>query len=437
MDGPTFEELNGEVQLPPPPSMQSMLAKLVMDMAKQPKDIWRLSAPAALLNGVSLLEYAQYYGDHPDLLTAIARCESPRDRLVACVRWYISTLFGSYGSRSGERRASGFERKPYNPILGEQFRCRWMDDDGNMTSELMAEQVSHHPPVSAFYLRTANKVHVHGFTGQSTSFNGTGMRVRQEGRLFVYLEEWREEITITLPELHLFGIATGPYLEITGPALLLSTSGWAADLDFERSGYFFGERDQFTGVVYNNDTGVVDMDVWGDWKRDAYCAAHDDFKRDGKKAGKLFFSHAAHPILKPTLKPVCEQSELESRRVWSAVTMALLKADYEGANTAKNDIENRQRQIRKEREARNEPFVPALFVFTEKFHFLPPCGCEDVLEEEDTDSSSATDDIPSSSGTESDDDTKSPSSSTSSIDAVPYTGRWLSRDFVNKFALDV
>lgn len=424
MDGPTFEELNGEVQLPPPPSMQSLLAKMILDMAKQPKDIWRLSAPAALLNGVSLLEYSQYYGDHPDLLAAIAEAGTARDRLVACLRWYISTLFGSYGSRSSG--SSGFERKPYNPILGEQFYCHWKTQIGESQSELVAEQVSHHPPVSAFYLKTHNGVHVHGFTGQSTSFSGTALRVRQEGRLFVYLEGPNEEITITLPELHLFGIATGPYLEITGPVMLLSTSGWAADLEFEKSGYFYGDRDQFSGVIYDNDTGIVDFDVWGDWKADAYCASHDDFKRLGSNAGTLFFSHHAHPIQRPIVKPISQQSELESRRVWSAVTQALLRADYDRANTAKNIIEDRQRQLRREREERKEAFEPKLFVFTDKFHFLPPCHCDEQIDNDDIYSS---DEVDSSSA--------SPTSSSSSIDAVPYTGRWLSKQFIDKLKLSV
>lgn len=42
-------------------------------------------------------------------------------------------------------------KKPYNPIIGEVFRCYWKNPSGTKTF-FVAEQVSHHPPVSAFYV---------------------------------------------------------------------------------------------------------------------------------------------------------------------------------------------------------------------------------------------------------------------------------------------
>jgi len=40
--------------------------------------------------------------------------------------------------------------KPYNPILGEVFKCHWLNEDGSKTTYI-SEQVSHHPPISAFH----------------------------------------------------------------------------------------------------------------------------------------------------------------------------------------------------------------------------------------------------------------------------------------------
>lgn len=67
----------------------------------------------------------------------------PLERLLAISRWFISTLYGSYASRCTDGK---YEKKPYNPILGEQFHC----DMGN--AKCVCEQVCHHPPISAFYL---------------------------------------------------------------------------------------------------------------------------------------------------------------------------------------------------------------------------------------------------------------------------------------------
>ena len=40
------------------------------------------------------------------------------------------------------------EKKPYNPILGEQYFAQWTGDEETGDIVLEAEQVSHHPPVS-------------------------------------------------------------------------------------------------------------------------------------------------------------------------------------------------------------------------------------------------------------------------------------------------
>lgn len=39
------------------------------------------------------------------------------------------------------------QKKPYNPILGEEFICWWSDPTNHCgTIKYIAEQVSHHPP---------------------------------------------------------------------------------------------------------------------------------------------------------------------------------------------------------------------------------------------------------------------------------------------------
>lgn len=41
-------------------------------------------------------------------------------------------------------------KKPYNPILGETFACKVKGE--KYTFSYVAEQVIHHPPISAFYV---------------------------------------------------------------------------------------------------------------------------------------------------------------------------------------------------------------------------------------------------------------------------------------------
>ena len=43
--------------------------------------------------------------------------ETPQDRFIQVVRWYLSAFHAG--------RKSSVAKKPYNPILGETFKCHW------------------------------------------------------------------------------------------------------------------------------------------------------------------------------------------------------------------------------------------------------------------------------------------------------------------------
>lgn len=62
--------------------------------------------------------------------------------MKSVVKWYLSGFY---------KKPKGL-KKPYNPILGETFRCYWTHPTTNSRTFYIAEQVSHHPPVSAFYV---------------------------------------------------------------------------------------------------------------------------------------------------------------------------------------------------------------------------------------------------------------------------------------------
>lgn len=58
--------------------------------------------------------------------------------MLSVVRWFVSSLYGSYH----ERCANGTEKKPYNPVLGEQFLMDWSDsgNEGWESMHLICEQ---------------------------------------------------------------------------------------------------------------------------------------------------------------------------------------------------------------------------------------------------------------------------------------------------------
>lgn len=363
-----------EPVLPPPPSFRSVLLEFLKVLASSTTELHRLNCPAVLLSGVSILEYVQHWGDHPELLSAISESEEARDRIKAVVRWVLSTLWGSFASRTPKE--GGFERKPYNPILGERFFGWWPEHGQEMT----VEQVSHHPPISAFYL--VNKragVHVNGHSGQVTKFTGTAIRYQQPGRIFVYVEKFNEEYSISMPELHIRGLLNGqPFVEITGTIDVLGTNDWAARLRFIPKPWFSGEYDSMEGVIFNNLCGSTIYDIWGNWKRAIYCEPHEpgrtfddlDALPQSPDPSLVFFNASASPAVKPMVRPLDKQDDMESQKIWLFVTQALQSKDYKKAQDIKNAIEEVERGERKKRAEQNIVWEPKLFRF-EKFCFMP------------------------------------------------------------------
>lgn len=68
---------------------------------------------------------------------------------------------------------------------------------------------------------------------------------------------------------------------------------------------------------------------------------------------ELFVDTKTLPVIKKQVTPISEQEEFESRNMWKVVTAALKKQDVTEATAAKYAIEQRQRELAKEREEKS------------------------------------------------------------------------------------
>lgn len=136
---------------------QGSVIRHLLSQVKIGMDLTKVVLPTFILERRSLLEmYADYFA-HPDLFISIADLKDPKERIVQVVKWYLSSYHAG--------RKSAVAKKPYNPILGEMFRCHWdfpetrdaREDDLAVSDGpvpwckrnqlcFIAEQVSHHPP---------------------------------------------------------------------------------------------------------------------------------------------------------------------------------------------------------------------------------------------------------------------------------------------------
>lgn len=158
--------------------------------------------PTFILEKRSLLEMYADFMSHPDLFVAIADGDSAEERMVRFVEYYLTSFH--------EGRKGAIAKKPYNPIIGETFHCSWkvprrpqatqnpQNPEGTEATassstppqepyqvRFVAEQVSHHPPVSGFYAECPERrmcVNTHVWTKSKFMGMSIGVSMIGEGR---------------------------------------------------------------------------------------------------------------------------------------------------------------------------------------------------------------------------------------------------------------
>ena len=73
------------------------------------------SSPILLVSMANLLNLPA------DIFLSVTDGKTPEERMTRVLRWYLSSFHAG--------RQSSVAKKPYNPILGETFRCHWKLDD--------------------------------------------------------------------------------------------------------------------------------------------------------------------------------------------------------------------------------------------------------------------------------------------------------------------
>jgi hypothetical protein len=91
-------------------------------------------------------EFSAYWAEHPSLFVAPAGEPDPERRALLVLKWFLSTLKEQHNPKDENGKKKRL--KPLNPFLGELFIGKWEDEAG--TTNLVSEQISHHPPATAF-----------------------------------------------------------------------------------------------------------------------------------------------------------------------------------------------------------------------------------------------------------------------------------------------
>ncbi|KAH9990363.1 Oxysterol-binding protein [Russula vinacea] len=328
-----------------PASQKSTWTQFIKSIANFSGDLSSLTAPPFILSPVSLTEFPAYWCERPELFADISQGKTPKDRARRVLKWFISTLKGQYTSRN---ETMGSEKKPLNPVLGELFYGYWPDNNARGLTTLVVEQVSHHPPITAYYIANPSRgVSLEGHNAQKTSFSGGNIIVKQVGHatLTVALPDGsKEDYLITLPRLRIEGLWYGsPYIELTETSYIQSSSGWLSTIKYQGKGYFSGKSHSFKADLtppIGSGSGFHASSFEGQWN------ATSKDTRTG-----AVFTDVTGPKEEVTVRPVEDQGEWETRALWYKVAKGIRESDFETAAREKSRIENEQRQRRRDEAA--------------------------------------------------------------------------------------
>ncbi|KAK3362820.1 hypothetical protein B0T25DRAFT_18756 [Lasiosphaeria hispida] len=309
-------------------------------------DLASLTAPPFILSSTSLTEFSSYWCEHPSVFVASAKESDAAKRALLVLKWFLTTLKQQYASRSEQY---GNEKKPLNPFLGEIFLGKWEDDAG--TTELISEQVSHHPPATAYAIVNLSAgVRLEGYNAQKASFSKT-INIKQIGHavLTVPSPSSREPDTylITLPSLHIEGLIFGsPFIELDGSSYITSSTGFTAKIDYSGKGWLSGKKNSLTATLYptGKEKDVL-FNVTGQWTK-TFDIHSGPAKHNSKDTLVASWDPAQSPTSELSVAPIEKQHPLESRRAWSRVAVAIAKGDLDAVGLEKSKIENAQREMR-------------------------------------------------------------------------------------------
>lgn len=352
------------------------------------KDMTRMTLPVVFNEPTNLLQRVAEDIECSYLLDQAATFKDSTLRLL-----YVSVFSASYYASTVGRIA-----KPFNPILGETFEYARPDKN----YRFFAEQVSHHPPISATWTESP-KWDFYGESAVDTNFNGRSFSVKHLGLWYIKLrpdnDDPQELYTYKKPDNTVIGILVGnPQVDNHGVVRITNhTTGEYCILNFKARGWRSSSAYEIKGEVFDKNKEKVWI-LGGHWNDSIYAKrvtdkSTEDFvineKSNGKNGrsgknnktvekgpnydGEKFLVWKANPRpdspFNLTQFAITLNAPQPHLLPWLAPTDTRLRPDqramengeYAKAADEKHRVEEKQRAARKYRQENNIQYQPQWF----------------------------------------------------------------------------
>ncbi|VDD90234.1 unnamed protein product [Enterobius vermicularis] len=303
------------------------------------KELSKIPMPVNFNEPLSFLQRISEDLEYAHLLDVAAELKDSCEQMC-----YIAAYAVSSYSTTGNRAT-----KPFNPLLGETFECDRTDDLGWRS---FAEQVSHHPPITAHHAE-GKKWKVHQDFTMTSRFRGKYLSVIPIGYTHIEFLGQQSKYSFKKVTTTVHNIIVGKlWIDNHGEMVIDNhITGDKCFLKFHAYSYFSREPPRkVTGLVKDRN-GKLQWVIQGFWDK------HLDYMKviKGDEVG--------------------DKSVLETdiaKRVWTveegvAPTDSRLRPDqrlmeegkWDEANRVKVQLEEKQRAVRRQREALAEKAMQA------------------------------------------------------------------------------
>ncbi|XP_048451531.1 oxysterol-binding protein-related protein 1-like isoform X2 [Rhincodon typus] len=278
-------------------SIWSILRKCIgMELSK-------IAMPVIFNEPLSFLQRLTEYMEHTYLVHEAIGSRNSLERMQ-CVAAFAVSAVASQWERTG---------KPFNPLLGETYEMIRQD----LGFKLISEQVSHHPPISAFHAEGLTQNFVfHGSIYPKLKFWGKSVEAEPKGTMTLELLMHNEAYTWTNPTCCVHNIIVGQlWIEQYGNVEIINhKTGEKCILNFKPCGLFGKELHKVEGYIQDKSKKKL-CAVYGKWTECLWAIdpnTFDAYKKNDKKNSeerKLSKPLVASEKSEPDEMPLPDNSE--------------------------------------------------------------------------------------------------------------------------------
>ncbi|XP_070185405.1 oxysterol-binding protein-related protein 3-like [Littorina saxatilis] len=305
------------------------------------KDLTKISMPVTLNEPLSMLQRLCEELEYSDLLDKAAEYDDPYERMIYVAAFAVSSYASSY-YREGH--------KPFNPLLGESYECI-REDKG---WRFIAEQVSHHPPVSACYCDSRNfrfwqDVRI------KTKFWGKSMEIQPLGHVHVVLPKFRDHYKWNKVTTCVHNLLGGQRWADQYGEMTITNGNIVCKLTFTKgSNSYSSKRYEVYGSIQTSEGKIV-HNLFAKWNEAFFCG-HASSARCIWRPGAM---PEDHELYYGFTRFAMELNELDMEQArflpptdtrFRPDQRAMEEGRIQEAEAEKNRLENSQRERRKKAE---------------------------------------------------------------------------------------